>query len=65
MLKPPALILKENPGIAKHWKPNDIGYLLRLGLVQGVKQNGGRGGSLIEEKDVLKVFRSRIEPMKV
>ena len=57
MLKSPSKILEDNPGLKKHWLPNDIGYLLRMKLVTGQKLNGGRGGCIVEEKDVLKLFR--------
>jgi len=56
-LKSPSQIIEENPGVAKHWTAQDIGQLLRMKLVSGTKPNNGRSGSLIEEKDVLKMFR--------
>lgn len=56
-LKSPSQIIEENPGISKHWTAQDIGQLLRMRLVDGTKPNNGRSGSLVEEKDVLKLFR--------
>lgn len=60
-LKSPGKIIADNPGIKKYWLPNDIGYLLRMKLVNGQKLNGGRGGCLVEEKDVMKIFRFVID----
>ena len=56
-LKRPAKIIADNPGLAKFWTVQDIGYLLRLGLVAGEKLNGGRSGCLVEENHVLKLHR--------
>jgi len=61
MLKRPSEIIAENPGIKKYWMPNDIGYLLRMRLVRGQKLNGGRGGCLVEQNDVMKLFRFIID----
>ena len=57
MLKSPTKVLEAFPGIKKYWLPNDIGYLLRLKLVRGQKLNGGRGGCLVEDQDVYKLFK--------
>lgn len=59
-LKPPSQIIEENPGVAKVWTAQDIGQLLRMGLVDGRKLNGGRSGSIVEEKHVMKLYRLRI-----
>lgn len=54
MLKHPQEILQSNPDIKKIWNANDIGYLLRLRLVEGKKLIRS---CLIEEKDVQKLFK--------
>lgn len=57
MLKQPIEIIESNPGIAKVWKPADIGYLLRLKLVRGKKK---LRSCMVEERDVLRLFSHRI-----
>lgn len=54
-LKRPTQIIEENPGVKKIWTAQDIGQLLRMKLVAGIKNQ--RTPSLVEEKDVLKLFR--------
>ena len=55
LLKPKE-VLDKNPGLKKVWNSNDLGYLLRLGLVRGEKLIRG---CIIDEKDVLRLYRLR------
>jgi len=56
-LKLPTEIIKDNPGIGKVWKPNDIGYLFSLKLVRGQKK---QRRNYVEEKDIVRLFSYRI-----
>lgn len=51
------MILEDNPGLKKFWLSNDIGYLFRMKLVRGTKPYKNHKGCMVEEKDVLKLFR--------
>ena len=53
----PSEIVDRNPGIKKHWNASIIGYLHSFGLVRGKKIHRG---CLVNESDVLKVFRLRM-----
>jgi len=55
-LKRPCEIIAEYPGIKKYWTANVLGYLLTFGLVRGKKL---RRGCLVDEKDVLRIFKMR------
>lgn len=55
-LKRPTDIISDHPEIKKVWTPNVIGYLLTFGLIRGKKQHRG---CVVDEKDVLKIFRYR------
>jgi len=52
-LKPKEL-LEKNPGLKKKWRPQDIGYMLSLGLVRGEKNHRT---CVVNEKDVLSLFK--------
>lgn len=52
----PSEIISRNPGIKKYWTAAVIGYLHTFGLVRGKKIHRG---CLVDEGDVLKIFRLR------
>jgi hypothetical protein len=53
MMKFPIDVLDDYPEIKKKWNCNDIGYLLRLGLIRGKKL---RRGCLVYSEDVKALF---------
>jgi len=55
-LKRPSEIISENSEIKKIWSAAVIGYLHTFGLVRGKKIHRG---CLVDEKDVLNIFRYR------
>lgn len=56
-LKLPSEIVKEHPGISKHWTANDLGYLFKLKLIRGKRKERK---NYIEERDIIRLFSSRI-----
>ena len=52
----PGMILRRHPEISRHWTAADIGYLLRLGLVDGRKQ---LRGCLVDEQQVVELHKKR------
>lgn len=55
MMKTPTEVLNENPAIL--WTPQQIGWLLTLGLVRGRKM---QGGCLVEAGDVVRLWNERL-----
>lgn len=53
MLLRPTEILSKYPGIRRVWTTNDLGYLLRLGVVSGKKLSRS---CLLEVQDVIRVY---------
>lgn len=56
-LKLPTEIIKDNPGLSRSWTSNNIGHLFQMKLVRGKKK---QRRNFIEERDVLRLFSSRI-----
>lgn len=55
-LKRPTDVLSDHPEIKKVWTANVLGYLRTFGLVRGKRQHRG---CLVDEKDVVNIFRYR------